>query len=480
MGIARGALVNLVGLAAPLPLALLVVPDLLRELGDEQFALLTLCWALSTYASVLDLGLGRALTQKLSTTLAQGAPDDLAVGGLCSTALLGMAAMGTAVGLALFALAPLLVDGLQLNPAMQQSAAAAFKLVVMSVPFVVVSAGFRGALEAMNAFGRVNAVRLPLGIWTFVGPWLSLQFGAGLEGIAWALWGGRFVATCAWAWMAWRLLPGWRRNPRPSVHWIRPLVRSGGWLTVGNLVGPLMGYADRFLIALLISAAAATHYATPQELVSKLWVLPGALMGVMFPALARRLVLQDPAVAQLCAVALRWLMLTCLPISLGLGLGAHELLELWLGPAHAGLAAPVLRWMALGMFLGCVAQLPFTVLQGGDAASVTAKLHLLQLPLFLASFTLAALHNGIAGAAAVWALRNGIDAVCLFVLGHRRYPHLRLWARRELFVCGLAALTFIGMAFDSVVLRLSWWLLCSGALLVYLIRRPADLRFPSA
>lgn len=478
MGIARGALLNLIGLAAPLPLAVLVVPGLLQGLGDEQFALLTLCWALSTYASVLDLGLGRALTQKLAGLLAEDEPAASSVGALCSTALLGLTAIGVVLGLGLAAAAPLLVDGLRLVSEQQAAASEAFSVLALTVPLVVLGAGFRGVLEALNAFGRVNAIRLPLGLWTFGGPWLALQSGAGLEGIVWTLWVGRLAATAAWGLMAWQSLPDWRQHQRPGVEWIAPLLHTGGWLTVGNLVGPLMGYADRFLVALLVSAAAAAHYATPQELVSKLWVLPGALMAVMFPALARQLVLPSRAVGPLCGVALRWILLTCLPISLALGLGAHELLEWWLGVDHAVPAAPVLRWMALGMFLGCVAQLPFTLLQSGDAAATTAKLHLLQLPFFLVCMAFAAKHFGIAGAAAVWALRNGIDAVCLFALSRRRFAHQRLWVGSDLALCVLAGLTFVGMCLEPASLRWSWWLASSAALLLPFALRPALLRFP--
>lgn len=476
MGIARGTVLNLIGLAAPLPLAVLVVPSLLDHLGTEGFALLTLLWVLSAYTGVFDLGLGRALTQKLATALEQGL-DSTEVGALCGTALTAMLVLGLLIGLALLLGAGTLVGLLDLQ-ARQASAVTALQVLAASVPLMLLGAGSRGALEALLAFGRVNAVRLPLGVWTLLGPWLAVQQGFDLVGISCLLALGRIVAAVAWTWMAWRALPAWRRHPGPARRWLRPLLRSGSWLTIGNLVGPLMGYADRFLVAALLSVAAAAHYATPQELVSKLWVLPGALMAVMFPAMAQQLVVGGPELGRLCAVALRWIVLICLPLSLGLALAAFELLSVWLGADFALPAAPVLRWMALGMFLGCVAQLPFTLLQSADAASVTAKLHLVQLPLFLLAMIWVVPRTGVAGAAAVWALRNGLDAVCLFLLCRRRFADLQLWPAWTLPSIGLfSGLAFAGTFLDAAALRFIWWL--SIGLLLFLVawRRAELLRF---
>jgi O-antigen/teichoic acid export membrane protein len=478
MRIARGTALNLVGLSAPLPLAVFVVPSLLEGLGTEGFALLTLMWVLTSYAGLLDLGLGRALTQKLATTLDLGV-DSAQVGSLCATAFGIILILGLGIGLALFFCSDLLLSLLQLDKG-ELEAISALQLVAVSVPFTLLSAGSRGALEALMAFGRVNAVRLPLGIWTFLGPWLAVQQDGGLFGVALALLIGRVFATSAWTWMAWRALPGWRKNPKPTRRWLPSLFRTGGWLTVGNLVGPLMGYADRFLVAVLLSVSAAAYYATPQELVSKLWVLPGALMSVIFPALAQRLASGGPNAAHLCRVALRWIVLLCLPLSVALALPAPELLNLWLGPEFSEQSSSALRWMAFGMFMGCVAQLPFTLLQSADAASTTAKLHLIQLPIFLLAMVWVVPRAGVAGAAAVWAIRNMLDAFCLFILCHKRFPHLSLWSSASLIgVLGLAVLAFAGLLLDSFLLRSAWWCGLTLLLVVMAWRNSDQLRFPS-
>jgi O-antigen/teichoic acid export membrane protein len=476
MGIARSAALNLVGLAAPLPLAVLVVPPLLQGLGDEGFGLLTLFWALTTYASVFDLGLGRALTQKLAIVLNREGPGAVAVGALCSTAFALLAGVGAVVGLLLFFAAGPALQAFSVKDD-QLMADAALRLLALSLPLVILGAGFRGALEALNAFGRVNAVRLPLGIWTLLGPWLALQhWGANLLAIAWVLWLARLLACCAWGWMVFRALPGWRHHPKLAGQWLRPLLSTGGWLTVGNVAAPLMGYADRFLVAGLLTVAAAAFYATPQELVSKLWVLPGALMAVMFPALAAQVSSQAAVVTALCAAALRWIVLLCLPVALGLALFSQELLEVWLGNSFAMQAAPALRWMAMGMYVGCLAQVPFTLLQSGDGASTTAKLQVLELPFFVLALYLCAQRWGVTGAALVWATRNAVDAICLFLLSRQRYPALGLWRGAGALLVFLPILSFSGLLIEPWSGRCLWWF--ASCALLAMACPPRLLRFP--
>ena len=55
-------------------------------------------------------------------------------------------------------------------------------------------------------------------------------------------------------------------------------------MTVSNVLGPLMVTFDRFLIGSIISIAAVAYYSIPYEVVTKLWLISSALIGVLFPA----------------------------------------------------------------------------------------------------------------------------------------------------------------------------------------------------
>ena len=70
--LAKNTVWNLVGGGAPMIVAVFCIPILIRGLGTSRFGVLTLAWALIGYASLFDLGLGRALTQMVAKKLGAG------------------------------------------------------------------------------------------------------------------------------------------------------------------------------------------------------------------------------------------------------------------------------------------------------------------------------------------------------------------------------------------------------------------------
>lgn len=412
---------NLIGLGAPLLLAVMIIPVLVRDLGPDRFGLLALIWAVTSYFGLFDLGLGRALTQQLAaldSNSANSTPSRVA--SLCWTAvllMLGLGALGGGLmtvaapsGLSLLDGVPDQVEGLQ-----------AVWWMAAGLPFIVGTAGLRGILEARHAFGAVNLIRLPMGAWTFVGPWLSLQlWGPGLAQVAMMLVVGRLLAFLAHAWVVMRLVPELRAAPRVDRMWLRPLCVSGGWMTVSNVVSPFMGYVDRFIIAAMVSAAAVTYYVTPLELAIKLSIFPAAITAVLFPSIAALAVRPGAAVWPLCEEALAWLLLAMAVTALPIAVFAPELLSLWISAEMAQRSAGLLQLFCMGMTVNCLAHIPFTLLQGASAARSTALIHCVELPLFLLLLWVLVSVAGVQGAALAWLVRICADAGALFFVSARR------------------------------------------------------------
>ena len=314
MKLLRHTVFNLVGLGAPLLVAVATIPVLIGQLGPSRFGLLTLIWAVVSYFGLFDLGLGRALTQQLAVVFAN--QQHKQVGPLVGTATVLMAALGLVAGVLMAAAAPWGVGLIHDVPKRQETINAVYAMAV-AMPFIVLTSGFRGVLEAQHAFGIINLIRLPMGLFTFLGPLAVVFYGGGphLDLIAWALVAGRVVACVVHAYYAWRALP----KDSSALAWqaklIKPLCISGGWLTVSNVISPLMSYLDRFVLGAIASASAVAYYATPQELVLKLAIIPVALTAVLFPALSASI--KDHKESALLHVkkAIFWLFLIILPIT---------------------------------------------------------------------------------------------------------------------------------------------------------------------
>ena len=97
--LARNAVVNLAGQALPLVVALAAIPLLVGGLDESRLGILTLAWAAIGYFTMLDLGLGRALTQAVAARDAEARTHE--VPSVVWTTLACMGALGVAGAIAL-------------------------------------------------------------------------------------------------------------------------------------------------------------------------------------------------------------------------------------------------------------------------------------------------------------------------------------------------------------------------------------------
>ena len=194
-----------------------------------------------------------------------------------------------------------------------------------------------------------------MGVFTFAGPLLVLPFSKSLVPVVATLVVGRIVACAAHLLVCLRVLPELGR----AITWERgalgPLLRYGGWMTVTNVVGPLMVTLDRFLIGALVSMTAVTYYATPYEIVTAGLLLPGALMGVMFPAFSAGFEHNRERTALLFGRSVKLILLVLFPVMLCTIALAQDGLRLWLGAEFAQHSYRVYQWLAVGVFINSVA-----------------------------------------------------------------------------------------------------------------------------
>lgn len=419
--LARNTVWNLIGNGAPLIVAVFSIPILVHGLGKDRFGVLTLAWALIGYASLFDIGLGRALTQLVAKKLGSG--EDHEIPTLAWTSLLLMLGLGVAGAAVIIAISPWLVHhALRVPEALQAEVVVAFRLLGLSVPVVIVTAGLRGLLEAHQRFKLVNALRIPIGVFTFAGPLLVLPFSQSLGPVVGILVAGRVVTCLAYLLVCFRVVPELGRRVAWHGPSAGPLLRFGGWMTVSNVVSPVMVYMDRFVIGAMASITAVAYYATPYEVVTKLLLFPAALVGVIFPAFSASFANDRSKAALLFGRSVKYILLALFPIILLIVAFAQQGLTLWLGAEFARQSTRVVQWLAVGVLANSLALVPFCFVQGVGRPDLTAKLHLLELPIYVGVLLWLVRTCGIDGAAIAWAARVSVDCILLFVVARRLLP----------------------------------------------------------
>ncbi len=421
---------NLLATLLPLLAALLAMPWLAQQLGTERFGLLALAWVLIGYFGLFEFGLGRALTRFVAERA--GGPAAAELPAICSTATALAVAAGVVGGAVVAAGAWWGGGWMSRVPlALQDEAHYSLLIIALGIPPTVGTAALRGMLEGLQRFKLLTAIRMPSGVLMFAAPCLTAAYTPRLD---WAL---AAIVLTRWLVLLAHALPcrraislSWQHTRRA---WVGPLLRMGGWLTVSNVVSPVIVYADRFVIGGLLSAAALAHYAAPFEMVSRLLVLPVALAGALFPALAAAQAAPGPGTGThtgthtgtgvdrgpaqaLRRQALQLTLAVVLPLALLGSAYATPFLAAWMGPEFAEQGSAATRILLLGFVFNALAHIPFAALHGHGLARQTALLHLLELPLYLLGLVWLVQTHGIEGAAAAWAARALCDLVALLWL----------------------------------------------------------------
>jgi O-antigen/teichoic acid export membrane protein len=322
----------------------------------------------------------------------------------------------------------------------------------------------------------VNAVRIPLGILTFLGPVMVLPLSKTLPAVIGILALARLVSWIAYAVLCIRVEPAIRVSVRFDISLMRPLLNFGGWMTVTNIIGPLMVYMDRFLIGAVVSLSAVAYYATPFEVVSKLLVVPAAIMGVLFPAFSSALTVDQDRAAMLFGRVVEYIFLALFPVTLLIVIFARQGLMVWLGIDFAENSTYVLQLLMIGIFINSHAQVPFGLIQGAGRPDLTAKLHMLELPLYVILLWWLLNDFGIIGAAVAWVLRIVIDTVLLFVFAEKtvlvehsfnsRWLAVMLAALMAIVIGGVLSAIAVKVLYAAVVLAVFAWIAWSKILTV--------------
>ena len=425
----RAILWNFAGLVIPMLAGIILLPWFIDTLGQERFGLLIIIWMIVGYFSLFDMGLGKALTRLVAVEMGNDKKDNL--GELIWTSLFMMVAFGLiGAALIIFGADKLVGSLLDVHPIYREEAVAAFKVLGIGVPFVIATSGMTGLLEAHQKFRTLSIIRIPLGLFTFVGPFVVLQFVDSLIWITTVLVCIRVIVFFVYFFTTSKICPELLSPVFPTSGHIRPLFGFGGWLTISNIVGPMMVYFDRFLVGSVLGMSAVAYYATPQEVLGRVHMLPYAVMGVLFPTMTT-VIEQDRARLPILYNQVNiGLVIIILPIMFGVFLFAPEILQLWLGDDFSLVATPVVHWLSLGLLINVMARPALTLLQSAGRSDLGAKTHLSELIPYAVLLYFFTVNYGIVGTAIIWFARVFIDIIILNVLVQKFFKDLSSSVKR--------------------------------------------------
>lgn len=456
----RNSLYNLVGQAIPLVVGFISIPFLIRSLGLDRFGLLSLVWVFLGYLTFFDLGLSRAIIKIIAEDLAKKNDKEIPVTVWTTFWIVLILSSIGSVGLGL--VSPwLITKTFQIPASLHDEAIWSLWFVALSIPIVTLIAVFRGVLEAQQRFFVVNILHSVSGIVTYVLPLLVSFFTKDVHTLIAAIGLARLATLLGHMIACQRQIPTLLIPLLPQKNSMQRLLRFGSWLTLSNLISPLMVYFDRFILGTFIPVGNLAYYTTPYEIVTRVLILPSAISRVMFPAFTSILSQEDKSEIGIIQQSLRTIGLILFPICAILILIARPGLNIWLGQEFADKSALILQIFAIGIFFNGLANIPYTLLQSANRPDLTAKVHVIELPFYAIALYAFTMKWGVQGAATAWSLRLIADYFLLSHFAQKLVP-ITIEARRHL--AALAALLFV--TFFMAQFQFAWRevLLAVGAL----------------
>jgi O-antigen/teichoic acid export membrane protein len=419
--LARNNGYNILAQVIVIVLAIWAIPILVHGLGGERFGVLAILWAFVGYFSLLDLGISRANTKFLAEAIALG--DNTISSKIVWTSLTLSAGFGLISMFAIIAMTPFLVsDVFKIAPEFYKEVTWSFSIAAVSIPFMLILGTIKGIQMAFQRFDMVNGFQGVMGVVQWVGSVILVMYGLGLKEIILLTLVLRIVLS-AWAFS---LLPKLIPSIYHSIRlWDKQIVRKllsfGGWVSVSQIVGPVIVYLDRVLIGAFLSMTAVAYYSVPQEGLMRVLFIPASLSATLFPVFSGQAVLPDDRsrMTGLYFRSIKYLILIMLPLTMGAIVYAHDILRLWVGLEYSKESTLVFQILAGTLVFNSIAQVSTTVLHAFNRPDLTAKIHIAELLLMVLMNIILIPLIGIVGAAITFSLRVFIDMILLFFVARR-------------------------------------------------------------
>ena len=411
---------NLLGYIIPIFFALFFIPRIIEGLGKERFGILSLVWIVIGYLSFLDFGIGRSLTKIISERIGNDEKNEIPVIFWTSILLILSVSIFISIIIAIF-IPTLFVNFLKISDVLKPETKTVIVLVILSLPIITTTSALRGTIEAYQRFEIVNSIRILLGVFTFLGPIIILTLIDSLFWIVVFLILLRLLIWFFYIFFCFHVNQELLLNVKFNFNSIRPLLKFGFWISIANLIGPLILYSDRVFLGMLVSAVAITYYSTPYEVISKLLIIPSALVSVLLPVFSANFYSNTQKTKQLFLTSSKFILIIIFPIVLLTVLFSFESLSIWLGYEFSVNSSRVLQFLSVGILLNCLSLIPNIFFQGTGTPKVPTLINLSELPIYLFLMWISIKYWNILGASITYMFMAALDAFLMYFFAFRRF-----------------------------------------------------------
>lgn len=396
------------GTVLPAILFLAVTPYLINGFGLERFGYISLMWAVVSIAGLFDFGLNRSVARYVSEQLR----SDCFGREFFYIAIISLL-LGGCVALVVFGYFQLFLgQDSSIDVSLREELRIGAWFILFTVPLCTLSAVQRGVFE-----GRKK----------FIPPALSKLIASSVMAVLLLYLSSRVPTlwAAAAAIMVSRLLGVIYSGIAASLEFrfnfssmgggvVSSVIGYGGWILLSSISGIVLVYADRFVLAAHMSSKSFGEYSLLMDVMSKSLIVAGAVSVVLYPSAV------NAAASEVGALIRKSLLIIFVFVGsfclIMIAFGA-TIFNVWVGVSDFSIDfRVVLIIFSLGVLVNSVAHVPLAVCQAKGWARVMAKIHLIEVVLYMPMLLFAVEFYGYIGGVFVWFIRMLADSVVLYLL----------------------------------------------------------------
>ncbi len=432
-------------------------PIITSGLGSERYGVLSLVWLIIGYFVIFDLGLGSATTRFVAVAIGDSRTEEIPP--LVWTTMLVQMLMGMLAGVTLACLTPILVERVfKIPPELISEGKLALWITSLTFPITFLSGSLSGLFAAFQRFGCVNLVKIINSISIYLAGLLCIYLEEDIPFIIALVLLSKVMVLAFQFLIAKQMVPS-LFTIQLSRKIFHRVAAFAGWITLSNLINPLMFYIDRFLIGVVLGMSALTYYSVPFDVAARVWVISTSLTMVLFPAFATLIAEGESNKASDYFVkSIKFLVLVSGPVVCLMVAFSRTILDLWVGPEFSIQSTLVLQLLLISTLFDYPAIIASTLLEGAGKPRLIAIVKIVYLPIHALLAFVALDVLGLAGAAlSVFAMRliySGLFTFAAIRLLNIGLAHL--WGR--LFPGYLTIVFFLAasLLIDYFQLSLGW------------------------
>jgi O-antigen/teichoic acid export membrane protein len=412
MNLFKNSTYNLIAAVLPLIVGLITIPLYVRTIGIATYGVIAIILAALGYLGFLDLGLGKALTQKIAE-----------LGGGKQIRKQHLVSVATAMTLLICILFSIIVWSLLMNlgyfsffSVMETKTIQIYvPYIVAFIPIILFSSIFQGILQAESKYLVLSMIQLIGSVAMQVIPLLIALLG-NIE--VEALISGILIARCITLALLVKeahAVVKIKFNLNTLKRRRHDLISYGGYSSMISILNQFLVMFDRFVILNLCGARAVTFYTIPSDLFSKILILPNSVSSPLFTIAANKNIKNIEKITDdITLVIIRLIT----PITLVLIYFGNYFVEKWVGAEIADNTGYVTLFLVAGLYFNALVIPKHSEILATIGPKVMVKCYLLELPLYIIGLWVLVKNYGISGAAFAWMLRCSLDSILILTISN--------------------------------------------------------------